>query len=111
MNDTEVKALLNKLDLTFIKAFRTADAGFKRSHVILCKNKKTSEQVVIKIFDSKDQNAKRRFIKEAKILDLLSSKQALCTFIPRLIAKQLGMDPIYYILEYLSYVSFGQFTD
>ena len=111
MYSSEVDKLLNKYNLAVIKPFRIADGGFKRSFVLLCEDKHGAKKV-LKIFASSDNNAKNKFIREVKILSQLGEIKRLVEFVPKVYQYNLedSKGSLYYILEYFSYKSFGEFT-
>ncbi|KKS76086.1 MAG: hypothetical protein UV48_C0002G0029 [Candidatus Azambacteria bacterium GW2011_GWA2_42_9] len=109
MYSKAVKQLLNKYNLTVVKPFRVADGSFTRSYVLLCKDKDGVKKV-IKVFASTDENARSRFFKEIDILKYLRKNPRIRNFAIKVFESGLVSENPYYIMEYVEYTSFGEFT-
>jgi len=106
----EVRHLLTKYHLKVLKPFRIADGGFVRSYVLLCKNDRGMERV-LKVFASKDENAKRKFLREVSLLIRIGVDKKLSNFVIKVYKYNLDAEKgtLFYLMEYVKYESFGEF--
>src|SRR3990167_11563393 len=73
-----ISSILNGKNLKAVNKLRTADGGGVRSHILTAVDKSNqSNRYVLKLFDSPDEKAKARFVREIENVKVL--KQILPT--------------------------------
>ena len=87
--------------MTLVEVLRVPDRGLRRSYVILCEDK-NQKKYCFKIFDSKDQKAKERFIDEVRNTKLIRRfiPRKYKSWIPEIVFSDLKIDKPYCVIKY-----------
>ena len=104
-------SILKKYELRKGKQLRKADGLAVRSNIFVCYdlNKK---KYIAKIFMSKDENAKKRFIREVLVIrKLRTSVKRYKSWLPRIKKFSLNGQHPYYIYEYIDADQLGTFVN
>jgi hypothetical protein len=109
--DPKIKAILDKYNLTLVEVIRQPDEGMVRSFVITAKSS-NGLKYTIKIFTSKDSQARNRFISEIHNIRRVRSKvkSKFKDWVPNIKWFSQQGDYPYYIYKYVEGEPVGQFV-
>jgi len=107
---SEFQYILDRHKLRLVEVLRQSDGGLARSDILLCIDKH-GKNLILKIFNSEDQYARKRFIDEIKNLTLV--RNAVSTndrkLFPKLRYKRIRETELYYIYDYFKGKPLGNF--
>jgi len=107
----DFQPILNRYKLRHIETLRVPDGGLIRSWVILCENK-NGKKLILKIFSSDDDYARKRFIDEIRNVTLVRDSFSLSNrrLLPKIRYKKISdRGELYYIYDYFAGIQVGDF--
>ncbi len=112
MNNNILADTLNKYSLTLTDAIRVPDGSMIRSHVVRCVDAQDND-LCLKLFDSTDEEARHRFVKEINSIKLLRKQlpSKYKSWVPSIVKSHTGGVHPFYIYKYIKGKDLGKFIE